>query len=423
VVLNQVGTRTQLLRYDALKKQKEELSIDGQVLAVAVDGGNNYLVIKKAAQIEIVRYVPSDDSDGDGVPNWLDKFPHDKSAAVDSDNDGYPDAFLNGMTAADSSTGLTLDYYPSDANCHALDQGDGVKCKVVMPAFTPDIVIGDDHDMVYLLSRVNHRVYRWSKKSGTYLSPYVVGSLPGGQGLSPVRMALSLEHQRLYLGYESGVISYVNLSGDAVETSFTAVARAVGGLASAGNFLLAQDESGAWNTHYLFDKQGKLTDSKEWNYYSRYYTWNALQSRLYFFRDDTSPNDLLFEVIDQASGKITAADDSPYHGAYRIAGPIRVSVGGGRIVLGSGDVYSTSDLTVVKSLGASFTDAQWLDSGVLWTMSAIGKDTQLSRYDASLVFAGQQTVAGKPVALLRLGAGVLVITQSQDQASLNFLSM
>lgn len=236
-------------------------------------------------------------------------------------------------------------------------------------------------------------------------------------------MVLSVEHQRLYLGYASGVISYLNLSGDAVETRFTSLAAAVKGLASAGNYLLAQDESGAWNTHYLFDKQGKLTDSKDWNYYSGFYTWNGLQSRLYFFRDDSIPNDLLFETIDQASGKISASGDTSYHGDYQVAGPIRVSAGGGRLVLGSGDVYSTSDLRVVKSLGASFIDAQWLDSGALLTMSAAGADTRLTSYDAALVQAGQQTVAGKPVALLRIGAGVLAITQSQDQARLNFLSM
>lgn len=422
ISLSPAGTQTRLLRYDANNRRVEEVLIAGDVLEVAVDSGVNYLVVRLADHIDFVRYTPSDDTDGDGVPNTLDKFPLDKSAAVDSDNDGYPDAFLSGMSAADSTTGLTRDFYPLDASCHAQEEGDGVNCKVVMPAFTPDVVAGDGRDVIYLLSKANNRVYRWSKASGGYVSPYVVGQ-KSGTPESPVKMALSLEHQRLYLGYASGLITYISLSGDPVETRFASTAMAVGGLAATGNYLLAQDASGAWATHYIFDKQGKLTDSKDWNYYSRSYEWYGALSRIYFFRDDTSPNDLLYETIDQASGKISGDGETPYHGSYAIQGPIRVSLGGGRILLGSGDIYSGSDLTVVKSLGASVFDAQWLDSGGLVTMTASGTETRLASYDASIKLSGQQTVAGKPVAMLRMGTGIVVITQAADLSRLNFVSM
>ncbi|HEX5341141.1 MAG TPA: hypothetical protein VFX55_01505 [Duganella sp.] len=422
ITLSPAGAQTRLLRFDANRKRLEEVLIDGEVLEAAVDGSANYLVVRKADRVEFVRYTPSDDTDGDGVPNALDKFPLDKSAAVDSDNDGHPDAFLNGMSAADSPTGLTLDFYPYDANCHAKEQGDGVNCKVVMPAFTPDVVVGDGRDMVYLLSKANNRVYRWSKASGGYVSPYVVGQT-GGTTASPSRMAISVDQQRLYFGYASGLITYISLAGDSAETRFASTAMAVGGLAVAGNYLLAQDLSGAWATHYIFDKQGRLTDSKDWNYYSGSYEWYGALSRIYFFRDDTSPNDLHYETIDQASGKISGQGETPYHGSYRIVGPIRVSVGGGRIILGSGDIYSTSDLTVVKSLGAAFYDGQWLDNGALITMTASGSETSITSYDASIRFSGQQNVAGSPVAMLRMGAGVVVITQAADKSRLNFLTM
>ena len=48
-----------------------------------------------------------------------------------------------------------------------------------------------------------------------------------------------------------------------------------------------------------------ITDSAEWNYYSRDYAWDPVTSRVYFFRDNCSPNDLHYEVIDQATGQIT----------------------------------------------------------------------------------------------------------------------
>ena len=51
----------------------------------------------------------SEDLDGDGFADEFDDFPNDPAAALDSDGDGKPDAWLDGKSAADSTTGLTLD--------------------------------------------------------------------------------------------------------------------------------------------------------------------------------------------------------------------------------------------------------------------------------------------------------------------------
>ena len=66
------------------------------------------------------------DSDGDGVPDSQDAFPHDVAASVDSDGDGYPDSWNAGMGQGDSTTGLVLDAFPSDAGEWADADGDGV---------------------------------------------------------------------------------------------------------------------------------------------------------------------------------------------------------------------------------------------------------------------------------------------------------
>jgi parallel beta-helix repeat protein len=49
------------------------------------------------------------DDDGDGVPDLEDAFPDDPAASVDTDNDGDPDDWNPGKTAADSTLGLFLD--------------------------------------------------------------------------------------------------------------------------------------------------------------------------------------------------------------------------------------------------------------------------------------------------------------------------
>jgi hypothetical protein len=55
-----------------------------------------------------------EDSDGDGVIDIRDAFPTDKAASVDSDNDGHPDSWNEGMTEEDSTTSLELDRFPDD---------------------------------------------------------------------------------------------------------------------------------------------------------------------------------------------------------------------------------------------------------------------------------------------------------------------
>ncbi len=41
-------------------------------------------------------------------------FPEDPAASIDTDGDGYPDGWNEGMTESDSTTGLVLDAFPED---------------------------------------------------------------------------------------------------------------------------------------------------------------------------------------------------------------------------------------------------------------------------------------------------------------------
>ncbi|MFC1780051.1 DUF1566 domain-containing protein, partial [Thermodesulfobacteriota bacterium] len=56
-----------------------------------------------------------DDTDADGVGDYSDAFPTDIAASIDTDSDGYPNSWNANKTVADSTTGLTLDAFPSDA--------------------------------------------------------------------------------------------------------------------------------------------------------------------------------------------------------------------------------------------------------------------------------------------------------------------
>jgi hypothetical protein len=233
-----------------------------------------------------------------------------------------------------------------------------------------------------------------------YLNPYVVGINQGFGALEPTVMAISAGHQRLYLGYQSGAIHYIDLTvSNPLEAAFSNTSQAVWGLASVGNYVMAQDYSGAWATHYVFDSGGTITDQKEWNYYSRDYAWDPVKSRVYFFRDDTSPDDLHYEVVDQGTGKITSAGETPYHGDYLYNPPIRVSPDGGTVLAGPGDFYASDGLLHTGSLGKNLADARYT-SNMLVTLDTTDL-VEIRKAGSGAVVASYQYL-GQP---LHLGFG------------------
>jgi len=391
----------------------EQLSFNGNPVGIYGTAEKMIVVVIKDGTVATYIYIPNDDSDNDGVANTEDAFPTDAAASVDSDRDGHPDAWNPGHNESDSTTGLTLDTYPQDSACFDESQGSGGVCdyNAAVPAFVPDQVASDG-DIIYFLSTTNKRIYRWSIANNAYVNPLVVGLDQGDSVLVPTTMAVSAAQNRLYLGYNSGIVTYIALDG-AAEHLFATTAMPVYGLAIAGNYVLAQDFSGAWATHYIFDQAGKITAKADWNYYSRVYTWDPVTSRVYFFRDTTTPNDLHYEVIDQTTGAITSAGETPYHDDYSITPPIRVSADGQRVLLGSGDIYHSDGLTWAGSLGASFVDAKWLADGSLVTLRSSNGSTNLQRRNASSQIVEQVNFVGYAVGVYG-SANKMVIAVIKD---------
>ncbi len=65
------------------------------------------------------------DRDGDGVADGEDAFPDDPAASVDTDGDGYPDAWNEGYDASDATSALWRDAFPSDPAASRDGDGDG----------------------------------------------------------------------------------------------------------------------------------------------------------------------------------------------------------------------------------------------------------------------------------------------------------
>lgn len=269
-------------------------------------------------------------------------------------------------------------------------------------AYTPDAIFLDKNGILYLFSKAHQSLFRWDTLGQAYISTIpLVGS--------PSHVAYSAQNHKVYLAYSTGLIRQIDLNTtDFLETPFVNLPSSPLGLAAVDPYIFAVDGSGAWDTHYTFDASGVQADSVDWNYYSTEYIWSSVRQKLYFFRDDTSPNDLLWEEINadggtyigKPPGEIGGKIDSPLHDSAGFAHPIRVSPDGTVVVLGSGVIHDAVTLSrLATGLGNSITDAAWVD-GHLRTIRTISGLSQLQQW--TLPNYGLGSVRQLPGTALRL---------------------
>lgn len=235
-----------------------------------------------------------------------------------------------------------------------------------------------------ILSKSNQSLFVWNTQQQRYTRSIPLIDVPS-------HMAYSPKTDTAYVAYATGRINKIDLSTATInETPFATLPQTPMGLATAGRYLFAVDPSGAWVTHYTFDSNGTQVDSVDWNYYSTEYVWSEVNQKMYFFRDDTSPNDVLWEEINENGtvypneppGGIRSHFDSPLHGSANIAHPVRVSPDGNLIIMGSGAIHDAKTLgSKTFSLGNSFTDGAWIEN-TIYTVRNIAGVAQFQKWQA-----------------------------------------
>lgn len=268
--------------------------------------------------------------------------------------------------------------------------------------YTPDHVILGEDGVIYLLSRSNFSIFRWSGPERRYLPTIPLVD-------APTFIAYSSVNHALYLAYPGGRINRILPTTSLDEVPFANLALTPKGLATAGEFVFACDGSGIWNTHYIIRPDGTVASTKDINEYSREYIWSAANRKMYFFRDDISPNDIIWENINPA-GVLGTSQDSPYHDSTGFVHPIRVAPDGSVVVLGSGRVFNAIALTLTTTLPNPISDADWLN-GSLFSVRASGTNTQLQVWNSNYAQSGSIQIAGIPMRLLAVGSKLLAITR------------
>jgi len=267
-------------------------------------------------------------------------------------------------------------------------------------AYIPDQMIFDGTDVLYLLHRGSRGVFRWSMEARDYQA-----TIPLVE--EPVYMALSTVNGVFYFTHGGGEITETPLA-TLEESPLVNSPQTPCGLAAAEEYIFVCDPSGGWVSHFTYGPDGALVTQRDLNYFSEEYRWSAANRRMYFLRDHTSPNDLLWEQI-APDGFLGSEGETPYHSSEGILHPIRVAPDGSVVVLGSGRIYDALSLVQVDTLSNDISDAAWI-SGTLFTLRPWGEQSQVQTWGAGYAVDATRELPGTPLGLFTDGDRLLVAT-------------
>jgi hypothetical protein len=174
------------------------------------------------------------DDDNDGVADHNDPFPKDPTETLDSDLDGIGDnADLDDDNDGTDDIG---DVYPLNASCARANEGNSSGCYVEFVGNRR--LLFDTDQTLYFFEGGSRDIARWNVSEEGFVDQIVLGSIVAADDVVNAAVIVA-NHNRLYLGYESGAITYISLDDITTEVFFAQVANPVGHLADAVNFLLA----------------------------------------------------------------------------------------------------------------------------------------------------------------------------------------
>lgn len=257
--------------------------------------------------------------------------------------------------------------------------------------YVPEFILNDGADILYFIDRETLSIFRWSVSQNKYLT-----SLPLIN--PPTWATYSVVQKRLYLGYDSGKISYLSMEqANPTEIHFVNLPSKTLGLLAFDNYLFAVDGSGAWATHYNFAENGTLLDSEEWAYVGKEYVWNPVTHRIYNHRDDTSPNDIVWREVNLQTGQFTVTGESPYHGdVIKTLYPLVVSNDGEYILNGAGQLLDAYTGSVLNALSNSINSAVWVGNKLVTTnQAAISLQLWDSNFSLNSSYALSDSISAK----------------------------
>ena len=278
-----------------------------------------------------------------------------------------------------------------------------------VPDFEPELVeFDEDSGTVYLIDQETRELFLWSAQTDSYLARHRLDE-------GPTWATLSAAHQRLYLGYASGSITYFDLHANKLEEQqFAHLPSAVLGLKAAGPFIFAADRSDAWNRYYSFSERGRLIDTTDWQDVGQQYVWNPVTERIYHL--GSYSDELKWIELSQTSGRFGASSRT-FAYSDRPALPLRLDPTGQALIAGDGRIYDLSSSEFTASVDTLIADAVWL-SGTLYTLSGDEMSSSIQGLTIDYLPASRYALTGRATRLFGYSGKLLVLVHSGRGTSL-----
>jgi hypothetical protein len=272
----------------------------------------------------------------------------------------------------------------------------------------------DPRNVIHLVSGPNSTIVRFSPDSRTFLPSL---TLPQ----EPAALSYSQQLDRLYFVTHSepnAIRSFDLSTPNPVDDPFASLPGPAQGIAAADDLLHSSTTTGNLLVHSSF---GAVLNNTTVSHTGSSRRWDPVRRRMYRFRENTTPRDLLYEVIG-TDGRVGQIIESPYNGEYSFAPPILVSPDGNRIVIGSGVVFNATGLTRITTLPITPTDGIWFGSAFL-TIRSNGTSTALQSWDSSYSWDTiRSQIPGIPIRIFSIPSGYAVITSINGSPQINILN-
>jgi len=268
-------------------------------------------------------------------------------------------------------------------------------------AYNAEKVVSDNENILYLLDANSRVIHRRKVTEKIYVKSW-------GLFETPSWMTFSISNKRLYLGYDSGRITYFDTSqgDDATETHFITLGTAIKGLLAAGDFVYTLDHQASGYIHYGINSSGKIINTIQRSTFGTKYLWSQDQNTIHYRFQN-----LFREIyISPTDGSIKLGTRTSYNSEIRYSPIFHLSPDGQVLLNGSGQVIGAKSLKVLNNTSNFIDDAVWINNYLVTTLKETNT-LQIWQEDYQLV--SQQTINNaKHIRLFPMNGNLLILTQS-----------
>ena len=256
----------------------------------------------------------------------------------------------------------------------------------------------DNNGIMYIQSENEMLIYRIEIANNSQLTSLSFAQPITAFGVAP-------DGQKSYVGFSGGAISVVDHSTQVV-TSFTTASSTPRGLIVAANHLFVATSSLKFELFEL--SNGVLTDSRDFIRGSIDFVYASSQQRV-CSGTEFSPKDI--ECVSISALGLESFVELPFHGDYNLPSPLRLFPDESRVIVGSGNMFSLSDLSWMGSIGLSFVDVAFYEDFIMLLTEFQG-NARITVLDSGFEILFATDFAGTPVQLLVHEHTLQLITHS-----------